>query len=78
MKQEEIITGNSYLFASTDRPDKKWMVGTIVIVVGRKKGGKKISISNGIPYTSKKPMRFKLSNGSYANAANLKPIDWKR
>jgi hypothetical protein len=74
MKQNEIITGNSYLFANTDVEHRKNMIGTIVTVVSRKQGNKKPNFQGGmLTGIGKKPIRFKLSNGQWANAANLKP-----
>ena len=71
MKENEIIIGESYLFANTDIIHRKNMVGTIVEVVSKVKGNKKkpdyLGLNGGT-----KPTRFKLSNGQYANASNLK------
>lgn len=70
MKQAEIQVGGSYLFGRTDVEHRKNMEGIIVTVIQKIKGkSKRFDYrQNGIP---KSPMRFKLSNGQYANAANL-------
>lgn len=78
MKQTEIKTGESYLFARTDTVHKKDMVGTIVTVTGRRNGGDKPQYHGGVggvfTGTGRKPKRFKLSNGRYANASELTEI----
>lgn len=72
MKQHEVKTGESYLFINTDVEHRKNMIGTIVTVVGRKQGKKKHITTHGFSSIGKSPIRFKLSNGQYANAANLR------
>lgn len=75
MKQNEIITGESYLFTNTDVDHRKNMIGTTVTVVGRKGGNKKHNYQGGIlTGTGKSPMKFKLNNGQSCNAANLRAI----
>lgn len=71
MKQKDIHGGKEYLFALTEFEHKKDMVGTIVKVAERIKGKKKIDYFGTVSYN---PMRFKLSNGRYANAAELKEL----
>jgi hypothetical protein len=76
MKQSEIVTGNEYRFFTPHTEHKKDMNGTIVKVVGRKKGKLKANYQSGIIFTGtgRTPVRFKLSNGRYANAGELKEI----
>lgn len=76
MKQKDIVVGKSYLFYYTDTLHKKDMVGSVVTVVGSKLGSKSINYHSGIVPTgmSKKPKRYKLSNGRYANAGELKEL----
>ncbi len=76
MKQLEIITGNSYLFYGTCVDHRKFMVGSVVKVIGKKGGGmKKPSVPNySMQNPGKRPIRFKLENGSYANAGELRGI----
>jgi hypothetical protein len=76
MKQSEIKTGESYLFTRTDVENRKFMEGTIVTVCSSKQRNKKPNIQSGIiTGIGKKPKRFKLTNGHYANAANLQPLN---
>lgn len=78
MKQSEIIIGNEYLFKTTHTEHKKDMINTVVKVVGSVKGrlkkrtrfGGNMSCGTNI----KTPTKYKLSNGRYANAAELKEI----
>lgn len=71
MREHEVKSGESYLFANTDVEHRKNMVGTIVTVCGVLKGKDKTHYQHD---NGKKPNRFKLTNGQYANAGNLKPI----
>jgi len=74
MKQTDVKKGESYLFGRTDVEHRKFMQGTIVTVSGIKCGSKRIvSTERGLE-TKKNPKRFKLTNGHWANAANLNPI----
>jgi len=74
MKQSEIIIGNTYLFHTTHVEHRKFMIGNLVKVIVKRNGGEKdpqlpnYSIQNPM----KRPIRFKLSNGHYANAGELK------
>ncbi len=74
MKQSEVIIGNIYLFYNTCVLHRKFMVGTLVKVIGKRTGGKKYpdfpnySMHN----PGKRPIRFKLNNGHYANAGEIK------
>lgn len=75
MKQEEIKSGESYLFYKTDVAHRKFMEGTIVTVAGSRSGGKKENYHGGVlTGVGKKPKRFKLTNGSYCNAGELKKL----
>lgn len=73
MKQSEIEIGHSYIFKCTDSLHKKDMIGTIVTIVSKTENN-----SNNKEYFKnrryKKPIRFKLSNGRYANAGELTNI----
>ena len=69
MKQTEIETGKSYLFANTDVEHRKNMIGQIVKVVGRRQRSRRYV--NYLNTNAKPPMVFLLSNGQKANAANL-------
>ena len=72
MKQSDVVIGNEYLFYTTDTKHKKDMVGSVVKVVGQKKG--KTVYKNYHNQAAKTPSRFVLSNGRYANAGELKQI----
>lgn len=74
MKQAEIKTGETYLFYHTCVEHRKFMVGKLVKVVGRRGGGKKYpSLPNySMQNPGKRPIRFKLENGQYANAGELR------
>ena len=75
MKEKDIERGKSYLFKSTDVEHRKFMIGTIVTVSGVKKGKKCVWYQGGIiPISGRKPKKFKLTNGHYANAANLQEL----
>ena len=72
MKQNDIIIGNKYLFKCTDTLHKKDMIGKIFTIKGIKKG--KIKKSYWVNQRTKKPNRYLLCNGRYANAGELKQI----
>lgn len=75
MKQKDVKRGESYLFHHTDVPHRKFMEGTVVTVSGIKKGKETTIIAHGcIPQPARKPTRFKLTNGQYANAGDLRPL----
>lgn len=75
MKEADIKTAENYLFTRTDVEHRKNMEGTIVTVIGKKRGTKKANYQGGIlTGVGKGTLKFKLSNGQYANAANLKKI----
>ena len=76
MKQDEVKVGESYLFTRTDVEHRKFMEGTIVTVCGSKQGKKKANYHSGVILTGigKSPKRFKLTNGQYCNAGNLKIV----
>lgn len=72
MKQSEIKTGETYLFATTEHEHKKDMIGQHVTVEAVRKGKKRINkhgLSLGIA-----PPKYKLSNGRYAKAAEMKAL----
>lgn len=73
MNQREIKIGESYLFFRTDVAHRKGMEGTIVKVIGQINGGKKKETMWSNCGGGNKPMRFKLDNGQYCNAGELKP-----
>lgn len=76
MKQSDVIIGESYVFKHTTTEHKKDMIGTIVTVVGKRKGKKTPSKQNGIiTGYGNRPTRFKLSNGRFANAGELRLIN---
>lgn len=75
MKQSEIIVGKTYFFHNTDVEHRKSMVGTNVTVVGKKKGKLRPSSHGGvITGYGNSPIKFKLSNGKYCTAGNLRPL----
>jgi len=76
MKQTDVKIGESYVFKCTSHEHKKDMIGTIVTVVGKKKS-KKYPVKQGGILTGYgcKPIRFRLSNGRYANAGELRVIN---
>ncbi len=73
MKQTDVKVGQSYLFYSTCTEHKKDMLGTVVKVISSKGSKRKVQNQDGILYFGKSPKRFKLDNGRYANAGELKP-----
>lgn len=75
MKQADVKTGESYLFRCTDTGHRKNMIGTVVKVIGRKRKGKKQLFNHGMGGIGRPPIRFKLSNGQYANAGELAEIN---
>jgi hypothetical protein len=76
VKQSQVKSGDSYLFYRTDVEHRKSMEGTIVTISGSKIGGKKENYHSGILFTGvgRKPKRFKLTNGQWCNAGELKTI----
>lgn len=70
----DVHSGESYLFYYTDVPHRKFMVGTVVTVRGAKSGSHRAADQQGILSVRRTPKRFKLTNGSYANAGELKPL----
>ena len=76
MKQKDVLIGKSYLFYYTDSLHKKDMIGSVVTVVGSESRSRSVNFHAGIVPTgiSKKPKRYKLSNGRYANAGELKEL----
>jgi len=79
MKQADIQVGHEYLFICTDVEHRKDMVGTIVRVIRKRPGRAKTALYSGvIPYTAKSPMRIGLSNGRWANAAELREIETRK
>lgn len=74
MKQEEIIIGNQYLFVNNgQREDKAAFHNTLATVISRVKGKSNTKAFHR-NRRAKKPDRFLLDIGIYANASNLKPI----
>lgn len=75
MRESEIKSGESYLFTGSSIEHRKFMNGTIVTVCGRKSGSVRTRQDcNGMTFTGRTPKRFKLTNGQYANAGNLKAL----
>lgn len=74
MKQTDIKTGEKYLFKSTIFDHKKHMVGQVFIVVKRIKGKKNTKAFHRNK-RGKKPDKFLLCNGEYANPVELKLIE---
>lgn len=74
MKQNDVIKGCSYLFATTTVKHRMDMIGTVVMVTALRKGAKKAGYNHNIPVTNTGMMRIKLSNGRNANASELKKI----
>lgn len=74
MKQDDVKTGESYLFYTTDVEHRKSMIGTVVTIASQRQGRKKFNVQSGIATGIKKsPRRFRLTNGQTCNAGELKP-----
>ena len=76
MKQSDVKIGAKYLFARTETEHKKDMIGTVVCVLGKRRGAVKPQYHSGLVKTGNQRslIRFKLDNGRYANAGELDPI----
>ena len=74
MKQDEIKIGEEYLFVNNGHSeDKKDMHNKVFIVLNRIKGKCNHNAFH-VSKRAKKPDKFLLDNGRYANASNLKEI----
>lgn len=75
MKQHEVIIGETYLFVNNGhQEDKKRFHNRICVVLKRVKGKEKTTEFHRNK-RGKKPDKFLLDIGCYANAANLKQIN---
>ena len=74
MKQNEIITGEKYLFKTTIDDAKKDMVGKEFIVV-KTITGRKNNKAHFVNRRGKKPNKYLLDNGRYAKACELQNIN---
>lgn len=72
MKQNDIIVGNKYFFKCTDILHKKDMIGKIFTIKSIKKGN--IKKHYFVNQRTKKPNKYLLCNGRYANAGELREI----
>ena len=74
MKLKDVRIGETYLFYNTCVEHRKFMIRNFVKVIDKRGGGKKYpKIPNySMEGIGKKPIRFKLDNGHYANAGELK------
>ncbi len=76
MKQTDIKVGNSYLFKDTTIEHRKDLVGTVVIITGKKKRGKGKLYAHacGLPCITGGYVVYKIENGRTVNASELQEI----
>ena len=71
MKQSEVMTGETYLFAKTEHQYKKDLVGKPFKVIGRRQRKKWYPTQLGDLVKGNRPCRYRNENGRWAKACEL-------